>query len=232
MDAFLTRNLSTKEIRLVNNWRKFFQVNTLVDICDPMGTKIEKVFLKRPNGTFLYKSHQSILQWPIQDEPGPRGFALWKKCLKECFNMQSNGCITHCFGKWIPENYHLQNKCSTYYQPSTQQGYIRDNDTFKYYTSMATRSASITCNRLLATTIAILPNDCIPAELYRKRNIIQVKFSKLTSEVSSRRQFSDIKEDEIPWRRAILEHVEVINETLIQQNDIETFNIISDGGVC
>ena len=45
MDVFKQRGLSKSELRLINNWRIFYQVITLVDICDPIGNKIEKAFI-------------------------------------------------------------------------------------------------------------------------------------------------------------------------------------------
>ena len=100
--------------------------------------------------------------------PGKKGFAIWLKCLKEFFNMQSNKQRVHSinqFGKWIPEYYQLQNKCHAHYQePLTQHAFRKDNDSFLYFTYIANRSACITCNRNLSYQITSLPKNCFPAE--------------------------------------------------------------------
>jgi hypothetical protein len=59
MDKFLTLHFTTPKIRLINNWRVFFKVMYLSEICSAFWSKI--------NAT-----HQSALRWPNQPEPGKR----------------------------------------------------------------------------------------------------------------------------------------------------------------
>ena len=133
-----------------------------MDICDPVGNKIEKDFLKRPKGKPVRKSHQSKLSWPIQKEPGKKRYAIWIRCLRECFNIQSEGRINYKFGKWLTENYHSQNTCSAYYHPTTQFGYIKNNS-IKYYIPQIIRSSCITFNKVISHCANEISMDCIPA---------------------------------------------------------------------
>jgi hypothetical protein len=99
MSEFMTLGLTQNELRLINNWRIFFQVNTLAEICNPEGTKIQECYLKQPTQLYINKISPSTLQWPNQGIPGKRGFSFWLKCLRLSFNMYK-GRINHKFGAW------------------------------------------------------------------------------------------------------------------------------------
>lgn len=89
MEKFLTLGYTTKEIRLINNWQRFFKVNYLSEIYSSDGVKIQQSFLKRPLGDKVYATHNSKLRWPRHPEPGKKGFSLWLKSLQSCFNITS-----------------------------------------------------------------------------------------------------------------------------------------------
>jgi hypothetical protein len=100
MTAFLSLGLSNTELKLVNNWRIYFQINTLSELCNPEGACIQSCFFKNRQQSQYPRVNSSKLQWPQQGMPGKRGFSLWLKCLRSCFNMDHNGRINYRFGTW------------------------------------------------------------------------------------------------------------------------------------
>jgi hypothetical protein len=98
MSAF--KNLDFTKLKLINNWRIFFQVATLAELCNTEGTLIKKCFRVQPLGKRIDKVNPSCIIWPCQSEPGKRGFNLWKKAISLCFNVTNNVRINQNFGKW------------------------------------------------------------------------------------------------------------------------------------
>jgi hypothetical protein len=102
MSEFTFLGFTTSELRLINNWRIFFQVSTLAELCNPEGASIQQCYIRTPTRQDLRKVHRSTLQWPNQGIPGKRGFSLWLKCLRLSFNMHPrSGRINYIFGKWM-----------------------------------------------------------------------------------------------------------------------------------
>ena len=121
------------------------------------------------------------MNWPVQQEPGMKGFAIWIKCLKECFNMQTSGGITHRLGKWLPGSYHSQNKCNAYYQPSTGLAFIDDLYLVLAFSPISTGTGNILCNKNDSTLVDTIPTDCIPAVIQHHNAITTLTFSKLAT---------------------------------------------------
>ena len=103
MESFIQRGFSIKELRLINLWRSFFQVNTLADICEPAeNSKIQNCFLVLPKGNIVMKKNRSKLNWPYQPEPGDKGFKLWCKAIKESFQLDITArIIKYNIGLWL-----------------------------------------------------------------------------------------------------------------------------------
>ena len=61
-------------LKLIQQCRLWLQVVTLADICDPVGTKIEK-------WAFGERGRNSNLHWIRQGDPSPAAWSKWKKLL-------------------------------------------------------------------------------------------------------------------------------------------------------
>jgi hypothetical protein len=109
MSEFISIGFTTNELRLINNWRIYFQVNTLVELCNPEGTRIREEYLKEPTRRIPNKVNPTILQWPNQGNAGKRGFNLWLRALRLSFNMIAKGSINHHFGQWKESNILIKN---------------------------------------------------------------------------------------------------------------------------
>jgi hypothetical protein len=185
MSEFVSLGFSQQELRLINNWRIFFRVNTLAEICNPEGTRIQDCFLKVPTKSFTNQVNPSNLQWPNQGLPGKRGFSLWLKSLRMSFNML-NGRINHKFGEWkesaiITKN----NSWNHFFQISTGSLFTKSKDSY-YSVSMESRktaSAIYKNDRSAFHRTQHLPVDCIPASLRlrQKRNILIATFSPIAN---------------------------------------------------
>lgn len=100
-DAFLTGKFSTlsltpKVLRLVDNWRLYFQVNCLSDIFEASVNKIQQSYLKQYrtyNMISLSNSTCTKLIWQQQQLPSDdKGFKIWIKWLKQCFGLDVKEC--------------------------------------------------------------------------------------------------------------------------------------------
>jgi hypothetical protein len=172
MQEFQTIGPTNAELKLVNNWRTFFQVSTLAELCNPEGTRIQQCFLNKPHRGKFNKENPSNLRWPSQREPGKRGFALWLKCLRLCFQHHNNGRINHNFGSWVDTNtIRIINEWQFYYQPIS--GFLFSKQDQGYLYREAT-SKGKTFARYIAHNpgfmTSALPTDCIPANVRIDKN--------------------------------------------------------------
>ena len=179
MNAFDNLKINTNELRMINRWRLFFNVNTLSEICTPDGSKIHDKYLNIKQILSNDKENVTKWAWPEQGQPGKRGFALWKKCLQQSFQIQNNGRINHQFGNWLFHQCHDANKWKTYYHPATGRVYISLTEGYEYVIPSKIKSSHVQFpSDTIRVSIDNIPIDCIPAQLKATRNVTTVYFSK------------------------------------------------------
>lgn len=101
MDLFIQKSgLDRRHLRLVNNWRLFYQVVYLSDIVTPKGDTVEEFYRIRPTTQSNNPYRKTNLQWPIQQLPGSIGHTSWMNCLRQCFGMNKTGQINRTLGDW------------------------------------------------------------------------------------------------------------------------------------
>jgi hypothetical protein len=96
MTFFWKAKETTAEI--LNNWRIYYKVILLSDICFGTGKGIQPLFLEYNHSTVVRQSSSS-LNWPIQEKPDERIFKIWKRFLKQCFVNQDKHQISP-LGPW------------------------------------------------------------------------------------------------------------------------------------
>jgi ribonuclease HI len=233
MTEFLSLGLNKAELRLINNWRIYFQVTTLAELCNPEGKRIRECFIKIPTRPFSNQINRSTLQWPKQGIPGKRGFSLWLKCLRSCFNMANNGRIHYQFGKWAPsEIISKNNSWNHFFQVSSGALFSKSKDGYYYISPESRKKSSATYknDKNSFHRILQLPTDCIPISLRlnRTRNLLIATFSHATK---SERL---IIPDQPQWTNGFIENIIVTDslkfKTLFSQPEF-TIYIASDGGV-
>jgi hypothetical protein len=70
MQEFQTIGLMNTELKLLNNWRIFFQVSTLAQICNPEGPQIQKCFLNKPYKGKVDKENPSTCVAQVKENRG------------------------------------------------------------------------------------------------------------------------------------------------------------------
>jgi hypothetical protein len=81
MDKAVTMDLSVLKLKQLNNWRLFFQANSLSDIATNEGDKIRMEVLQK----------KQIKQWPYQEAPDLSTFSVWSLTIKQISKCSNNG---------------------------------------------------------------------------------------------------------------------------------------------
>jgi hypothetical protein len=231
MQEFRLLGLSNSELRLVNNWRIFFQVSTLVELCNPEGNRIQPCFLTKPSGRIVTKENPTNLRWPIQREPGKRGFALWLKCINTCFQPYNKGRINHQFGRWMSsEEIQKVNEWKFYYQPSTD--FLFSKQDGGYLCGQA-KSKGKNSARYIAHEPgfmrSILPSDCIPADVRIDKNGIYTATFNNTNPPANLKMKTKVKWTNHFTDNTIIKDVQKTKDLLTSTTS--PIIIVSDGGV-
>jgi hypothetical protein len=234
MTEFLKLGLSNNQLRKINNWRLYYQVNTLMEICNPEGTRIQNCFFKKPSSVNQPPVNSSNLKWPRQEIPGKKGFSLWLTCLRSCFNMDHSGRINHRFGKWLKyDALTTTNSWLLYIQPSSGTLFTKMDDSSNFTTLLPTtirKNYAIYNSNDDSHLTQQLPHDCIPTNLRmnRKQGSLVATFNN-----------PDLLEKTImkhqpAWEDPFIENTTVSDTTnihkLFSQDEFIVF-IASDGGV-
>jgi hypothetical protein len=99
MDEVIKCGAMPPELRTFNNWRMFFQVNCLSEICNAEGTKIAQFYMTFPNENNI--NHKSKLQWPHQEKPSKKSFSTWTNVLRSTFDTNGINGLQAPLGPWI-----------------------------------------------------------------------------------------------------------------------------------
>jgi ribonuclease HI len=231
MSEIKTLGFSKLELKLINNWRIYFQVSTLVELCTPDGTSIQQCFLTQPSGPLVDKANPSNIIWPAQGKPGKRGFSLWYKALSLCFNMRNKGQLTYNFGRWISsENILKVNTWQYYIHPISGCLYTKEDDMYYYMFPLIFRKNYATYDdEGDCYGVSNLPSECYPAAIRhnKSKRIYIANYSTIQNK-------SAAAKDDLHWTDPFLDHT-IIADTqktieLMSKMDSNIY-IVSDGGV-
>jgi hypothetical protein len=79
MEAAMERNMSNPDLSILNNWRMYYKVSRLSDICNAEGNKIQKRYLICPSNDEDQFNGTTNLRWPYQQRPHKKYFYICKK---------------------------------------------------------------------------------------------------------------------------------------------------------
>lgn len=100
----LSPSLSANQLRHIDNWRFYFQVQTLSDLTNAKGDSILDVYMTHPTDPdvkTLRSDQISCLDWPHQPPPTSIAtFKLWVRTLKRCFLHPTDNFVRTALGKW------------------------------------------------------------------------------------------------------------------------------------
>jgi hypothetical protein len=99
MDRVNQLDISKNKKQIFNNWRIFFQVDSVSDVVNASGNKIINLFLNKKLA-YQYTS-PSVLRWPIQGMHGTKTFAIRSSILKKITKSTKSGNLHNNIGAWI-----------------------------------------------------------------------------------------------------------------------------------
>jgi hypothetical protein len=110
MDTLVTKSIPKKHLRIFNNWRIYFQVIRLSDMTNARGDKLDQKYVQY-NASTNHSNQTSRLQWPRQDKPNKKSFAIWKKILQQHFSVETTGRLSgYNLGSWLIDHHDMDRK--------------------------------------------------------------------------------------------------------------------------
>jgi hypothetical protein len=85
--------------QIFNNWRLYFQIDSLSDITNANGEKIQEVFLTRQMAKNYIST--SRLKWPKQQMPSISTFSTWVNIIRQISNTTNTNYLQTKLGAWI-----------------------------------------------------------------------------------------------------------------------------------
>jgi hypothetical protein len=110
MDEVIKLDIPPSHLEIFNNWRLYFQINTLSNMTNNSGNRIKSELVKRNHVDYF--STNSNLQWPIQARPSLHTFKIWFNIITKIIPQQEHGNINQPLGKWT-KNYAYAMKINT-----------------------------------------------------------------------------------------------------------------------
>jgi ribonuclease HI len=98
MDKIIQLDITKTMKQIFNNWRIYYQVDSISDVSNIKGNRIEEKFLTIA-GASSYISN-SVRKWPNQQIPSLQTFPLWAKLLQEISDSSADGNISN-LGSWV-----------------------------------------------------------------------------------------------------------------------------------
>jgi hypothetical protein len=102
MTAFVSMRTSKAELVILNNWRLYYKLILLSEICFASGQGIKPYYLEYDHDK-LPRNRSPNISWPVQGKPDEATFRIWKRYLRSCF-LNYNNHRPPTLGAWdIPE---------------------------------------------------------------------------------------------------------------------------------
>ena len=131
---YLYPALSGNQLRYINQWRLYYQVQTLSDLTNARGDRILDIYLNQPTAPHINQlrpDRKSKFDWPYQPPPTCTAtFQLWKKTLKRGFLYANGTSLKQALGKWTTSSKSSQSVWHGYLTPNYDSLYIRQDDAF------------------------------------------------------------------------------------------------------
>jgi hypothetical protein len=168
LDEISKCGATTRAMKTFNNWRMFFQINCLSEICNVEGTKIQPEYMTYPTTDFK-KQSRSKITWPNQQKPGRKSFRTWILLLRSIININGINQLTNPLGSWNMENLQETTDWAAYYNNTNNLIAIpmmRGTDEYRQYILMAIRHRSISCpTNAPFTLLKTLPATYTPSNI-------------------------------------------------------------------
>jgi ribonuclease HI len=241
MDQVNKLNIPTNTKQIFNNWRIFFQVDTLADIVNCSGDQILQQFINRKY--LLSYISTSKLNWPQQQMPNEKLFSTWCSILRTITNSNKNGQILEKLESWIvnPHKFRhyntlIHNNRETLLREENKVWWIYQKShsvtTTAYYTRK-TRQIYIPNddNYLLNYSPVDIQENTLFYSIYQRRsiNIIQPEVIHKNREIQHINFKSYIGSRHNNFKN-LLNSTMVLDDSFITNNNYKHLKICSDGG--
>jgi hypothetical protein len=236
-------NLSLYQQNQVNNWRLYFQVQTLSDLSTACGDKILEVYLQHPTSETINDIRNdrcTKLNWPYQPPPtSTTSFKLWTKTLRDCF-IQSGTTLKSSLGDWIVSHQQSQSKWQSYTTSTFDQLYTVSHHQFQLYSkSISNTNRTTSFHPDQFTLVEFLPHDAFPVDITKHPTRITLHHAKRIIRLPQpipeipKNNIEQSIENGPKWKRQILQHFRIhdMQDFSHSLNDRDhKFLLVSDGG--
>jgi hypothetical protein len=229
MTAFVSMKASPTELTILNNWRVYYKVMLLSEICFATGTGIHPYYLEYEHDKNS-NNIQSTLNWPLQGKPDETSFKIWKRYLRLCF-LNNNNHRPQPLGSWDIQEIQRISPRHAYYLQSEQAVYTKHTeggyDKFVAY-NIGRSSASYDPNQLSQRT-SELPQEVIPIDTYKYPESVVINFTNTQPHISKYQSLDNQK-----WKKQFVRHLSIadlINLRQALEDEESSICIVSDGGV-
>jgi hypothetical protein len=175
MTAFTNMKATRAELVILNNWRIYYKVILLLEICFASGKGIQTCFMEVNHSSIIDQSLSS-LTWPVQGKQDETSFKIWKQFLKQCFINPDNQQIP-AMGQWDIKEVLQTTPRHGYYSATKKEIYIKTGSTFTNYDAydIGITSARYNPSQPLPT-IPKIPTTSILVDLYEYSKSTLAKF--------------------------------------------------------
>jgi hypothetical protein len=227
MESFVALRLSRADMMVLNNWRLYFKITLLLELCLATGKGIQPYFLQY-NHESLPRQNHSILNWPTQPKPDEQSLKLWIRSIKLCYINRFNNSIPD-LGSWHMSAVLQTSPRLAYIQMSSHTVYLPLVNKFTVPSVKDIRRGSANIDREIETPVLLIPADCIPADLYFLANTTQVKYGESQNSHPPKPIYPNLRQ----WRSNILHRIHIDYPQLLASSieNKEPLLVVSDGGV-
>jgi exonuclease III len=225
-----------QRLQVINNWRLFFQVNTLSDMTTADGLKLCSVYLTYPSTdvTPLHPERSTNLSWPVQGKPSQRSFCYWKHHILTLANSDRFGNLRTKLGDWN-STLSSDNRWQSYY--ASKKIYIFDSALQAFYVCEP-QPNSRRSGIYLKTNVTVLtiPTDSMPVSCTIHDTLITVASPPKQNIHSTRpptiTSFDEYLDTLSPWEQRLLSMWSSVPKPALTKFLLHdpTLVMVSDGG--
>ena len=164
MDKALSMYTEKNTLRRINNWRLYFQILFLSDICNTGGSQILYEFRHYPTHHNFNYQRSSDLNWPTQGMPSTKCFKIWIRFLKEAFGVNTAGYIRRSWilGKWQVIQSKSLNTWAAYYSYQQKALYRTEDYHFDIHKELHRDRRECAFERRSHNICTFIPQDATP----------------------------------------------------------------------
>ena len=154
-------------LRQINNWRLYFQIIFLSDICNTWGTTILYEYRNYPTHHHFNYQRSSNLIWPNQGMPSVKCFKVWIRFLKEAFGANIQGQLRKSWvlGKWLVRQSQSLNTWAAYYSPGKNVLHRTDDYHYNIHKTLYSDRRKCIFERRSDDICLSVPQDATPATI-------------------------------------------------------------------